>query len=182
MLEGPFRNDRKFIRFCNDNVVHLIRFEGDDKKTVEVKGKDGKTELRCAHLPQLTIDQVDEINRDIVNHVRGDEAPMAYGLPRLEIWTFDKKPLHQQGKRGRGISAAVIIAAAKAAQKKLGKPMSRKSYLVVAEAVKAVERALDEKKPADREAAKRALAKAGRIKDLTPAAKEALASLAEDLE
>ncbi len=181
MLEGPFRKDRKFIRFCNESVVHLIRFEGGDKKTVEVKRKDGKTELRSAHLPQLTIEQIEEIGRDVVNDLRGDDAPMSYGLPRLEIWRFDKTSLHQQGKRGRGIPTAEIVAAIKAAQKKLGKPMSRKSFLLVDAALKAAERALDSEKPADRTAAVRALEKAGRLKDLTPAAKEALADLTREL-
>ena len=179
MLEGPFRKDKKFIRFCNDSVVHLIRFEGDGKKTVEVKLGQGKKAVRSAHLPQFTIDEIDTNNQDIIDFVRGEGAPNQYSLPRLEIWSADKKSLHQQAKRGRLIPNAEIVAAAKRAQKKLGKPMSRKSYLLLVAAAKAVEQA-DE--TGDKRPALRALRAASAVKDATAAAKEELAELKAALE
>ena len=170
MLEGPFSHDKKFIRFANEQVIHFMYLQGLKKETVTVK-VDGETEVRSKFVPQLSPETMDEIGRDMMNWLRHEKAPQTWRCPRVEIWSAGKELLFAHGPGSRFIPAQLITDAVKQAQKKLGPGLSLRDYRKVCEHLKAVDEAIQTRKPA---AAAAALKKLTRLKNLTPALQKEL--------
>lgn len=145
MLEGPFSKDRKFIKFCNENVVHFVYLQGAKKERVEVT-EDGETESRSRYVPQLTPAEIDEVGKDMMNLLRHADAIQDWRCPRFEIWSPDKKLLHAFGPGSRSIPNQQIQAAIVEAQRKMGPGMPLKLYRRAQGVLEAVDRAIAAKR------------------------------------
>ncbi len=167
MLEGPFSTDKKFIRYCNDNVIHIVYLQGPKKVTVKVK-EDGLVEERCKYVPQLTAKQIDDIGQAVIEDLRDEKAPNKWRCPRVEIWSADRKPLVIHERPSRSIPNQFILKAIKEAQKKLGPSMSRKGFK---KAMGLLDRADKAIAGAKIEEGKKALDGLDQLKGLTPAFK-----------
>lgn len=167
MLMGPFSTDRKFIRYCNNNVIHIVYLQGPKKATVKVK-EDDVEEERCKYVPQLTAKQIDDVGQAVIEDLRDEKAPKEWRCPRVEIWSADRKPLVLHERPSRSIPNQFILKAIKEAQAKLGLSMSRKVYKKAMGLLDRVDRALAE---ANLEAGKKTLDALDRLKGLTPACK-----------
>jgi len=165
MLEGPFRKDRKFIRFCNQNIIHIVYLQGPKKETVKIK-EDGLLEERCKWVPQLTPAQINEVGQDVIEELRDKKAPSKWRCPRFEIWSADRKPLVIHEAPSQFIPSKVILKAIKEAQKKLGPFMTRKLYGKAEGLLHRVDQAM---KGERNDEARKVLKILARIKGLTPA-------------
>jgi len=178
MLEGPFSTDKKFIRFMNESVVHFVYLQGPKKDTVKVKVGD-EVEERSKFVPQLTPETIDEIGRDMMTWLRSEDAIKDWPCPRFEIWSADKKLLHEFGQRSRFIPPKPIMNAVKQAMKALGPSMTLKAYKKARALLDQADAALDK---GESTAAKKLLGQLEKEKALTPAFRREIAERREHVE
>jgi len=177
MLEGPFSTDKKFIRFMNEKVVHFVYLQGAKKETINVK-VDGEIEVRSRFVPQLSPETIDEIGRDMMTWLRSEDAIKDWPCPRFEIWTANKKMLHEFGQRSHFIPPKPIMDAVKQAQKALGPAMTLKAYKKAKALLDQADAALEKGDPP---AAKKLLDQLEKERGLTPAFRQEITERREHL-